>query len=97
MIESMLSTVAPAALITPAISVPLTAPAVPTAIDSDNVIALVRNIKSMGELGCEPFLGEQDAEIAGRWMRKVENNMTKMRVPEDCWMNYASQLLTDRA
>jgi hypothetical protein len=57
----------------------------------------VRNIKSMGELGCEPFLGEQDAEIAGRWMRKVENNMTQMRVPEDCWMNYALQLLTDRA
>jgi len=93
----MPSTVAPAALITPVVSVPLTTLAVPTAIDSDNVIALVRNIKSMRELRCEPFLGEQDAEIAGRWMRKVENNMTQMRVPEDCWMNYATQLLIDRA
>jgi len=72
----MPSTVAPAGLITPVVSVPLTALVVPTTIDSDNVIALVRNIKSMRELGCEPFLGEQDAEIAGRWMQKVENNMT---------------------
>jgi len=23
-------------------------------------------------MGCKPFLGEQDAEVAGRWIRKVE-------------------------
>jgi branched-subunit amino acid transport protein len=51
--------VAPTALVAPAVLVPLTALA--TTIDSDNVIALVWTVKSMRELGCEPFLGEQDA------------------------------------
>jgi hypothetical protein len=29
----------------------------------------------MREKGCEPYLGEQDAEIAKRWVRKVEKTM----------------------
>jgi hypothetical protein len=26
----------------------------------------------MREMGCKPFLKEQDIEIVGRWIRKVE-------------------------
>jgi hypothetical protein len=32
----------------------------------------------MRKLGCELFLGEQDAKIAGRWMQRVENTITHM-------------------
>ena len=51
----------------------------------------------MRELGCEPFLGKQDTEIVGKWMRKVENTMPQMKVPEDWRVNCATQLLMDRA
>jgi len=51
----------------------------------------------MRELGCEAFLGEQDAEITGRWLRKVESVMTQMRVPDDWQVSCATQLLSDRA
>jgi len=30
----------------------------------------------MREMGCEPYMGEHDAEIARRWSRKVEKTMT---------------------
>jgi len=33
---------------------------------ADNMVTLVRIVKSMRELGCGPFLGEPDAEVAGR-------------------------------
>jgi len=29
----------------------------------------------MREMGCKPYMGEQDAEIAERWIRKVEKTM----------------------
>ena len=74
-IESMSGTIAPVA---PA---PPTAPVTPVSLD--NIVVLVRTVKNMRELGCEAFLGEQDVEIIGRWLRKVENVMTQMRVPED--------------
>jgi hypothetical protein len=74
-IESMSGTIAPVALAPP------TAPVTPVSLD--NIVVLVRTVKNMRELGCEAFLGEQDVEIIGRWLRKVENVMTQMRVPED--------------
>jgi len=33
---------------------------------TDNVVVLVWIIKSLREMGCEPFLREQDTEIVGR-------------------------------
>jgi hypothetical protein len=33
---------------------------------TNNVIALVWIVKSMREMGCKPFLKEQDIEIVGR-------------------------------
>ena len=40
-----------------------------------SVVLLVRLVKSMREMGCELYLGEQDAEIGGRWIRKMEKIM----------------------
>jgi hypothetical protein len=57
-IESMSGTTVPVA--------PAPPPAPITLVSSDNITVLVRIVKNMRELGCEAFLGEQDAEIAGR-------------------------------
>ena len=51
----------------------------------------------MRELGCESFLGVQDAEVAGRWLRKVENTLVQLRVPEDRRVDCVTQLLTEQA
>uniref|UniRef100_A0A6N2LEE9 Reverse transcriptase domain-containing protein n=1 Tax=Salix viminalis TaxID=40686 RepID=A0A6N2LEE9_SALVM len=64
---------------------------------TDNVVPLVRLVKSMREMGCEPFLGEHDVEIARRWIRKVEKTMTQISIPEGLKVNCAAQLLSDRA
>jgi hypothetical protein len=58
---------------TPTIQMPQTAPMTSTTMD--NVVLLVRLVKSMREMGCEPYMGEQDVEVAGRWIRKVEKTM----------------------
>jgi hypothetical protein len=76
---------------------PAPPPALITLVSSDNITLLVRTVKNMRELGCEAFLGEQDAEITGRWLRKVESVMTQMRVPDDWQVSCATQLLSDRA
>ena len=61
------------------IPAPPLAPIIPTiseaAIATNDVVQLVRLVKSMREMGCEPYLGEQNAEVAGRWIRKVEKTM----------------------
>jgi hypothetical protein len=59
---------------TPATQIPQTAPV--NGATTDNMVLLVRLVKSMREMGCEPYMGEQDAEIVGRWIRKVEKTMT---------------------
>jgi len=78
----------------------LVAPAPPTApitlVSSNNITVLVRTMKNIRELGCEVFLGEQDAETAGRWLRKVESVMTQMGVHEDWQVSCATQLVSDR-
>jgi hypothetical protein len=51
----------------------------------------------MREMGCEPYMGEQDAEIAGRWIRKVEKTMIQISIPKGLRVNYVTQLLSDRA
>jgi hypothetical protein len=42
-------------------------------------------------------MGEQDAEMARRWIRKVEKTMIQIRIPKDLKVNCATQLLSDRA
>ena len=84
-----------AAQTTPTTQIPPAAPT--TSMTMDNVVPLVRLVKSMREMGCEPYMGEQDAEIAGRWIRKVEKTMIQISIPEGLRVNCASQLLSDRA
>jgi len=80
---------------TPTIQMPQTAPMTSTTMD--NVVLLVRLVKSMREMGCEPYMGEQDVEVAGRWIRKVEKTMIQISIPEGLRVNCATQLLSDRA
>jgi hypothetical protein len=42
-------------------------------------------------------MGEQDAEMARRWIRKVEKTMIQISIPEDLRVNCATQLLSDKA
>jgi hypothetical protein len=49
----------------------------------------------MREMSCEPFMGEQDAEIVRRWIKKVKKTMIQINIPEDLRVNYATQLLSD--
>jgi len=58
---------------TPTTQIPQAAPMTSTTMN--NVVLLVRLVKSMRKMGCEPYMGEQDAEIAERWIRKVEKTM----------------------
>jgi hypothetical protein len=48
----------------------------------------------MREMGCEPYSGEQDAEVAGRWIRKVEKTMIQIKIPYDPQVDCATQLLS---
>jgi hypothetical protein len=42
-------------------------------------------------------MGEQDAEVARRWIRKVEKTMIEISILEGLRVNCATQLLSDRA
>jgi hypothetical protein len=79
---------------TPTTQIPQAAPM--TSMTTDNVVPLVRLVKSMREMGCEPYMGEQDAKIARRWIRKVEKTMIQISIPEGLRVNCATQLLSDR-
>jgi len=67
------------------------------AAKADNVVTLVQIVKSMRELGCEPFLGEPDPEIAGRWLHTIEDTLDQIQVTEGLRVNCAAHLLFDRA
>jgi hypothetical protein len=76
-------------------------PIIPTVSEAataiNDVIQLVRLVKSMREIGCEPYSGEQNAEVAGRWIRKVEKIMIQIKIPHDLRVDCATQLLLDGA
>jgi hypothetical protein len=78
---------------------PPPAPIIPTvseaATATNDVVQLVRLVKSMREMGCEPYSGEQNAEVAGRWIRKVEKTMIQIKIPHDLRVDCATQLLSD--
>jgi len=61
------------------------------------MVLLVRLVKSMREMGCEPYMGEQDAKIAGRWIKKVEKTMIQINIPVGLRVNDVIQLLSDWA
>jgi hypothetical protein len=61
------------------------------------VITLVQWVKDMREMGCTTYSGEEDAEVAGHWLRKVERVIDQMQVPEETRVNYVTQLLMESA
>jgi hypothetical protein len=44
----------------------------------------------MREMGCEQYMGEKDAEIAGKWIRKVEKTKIQISIPEGLRVNCAT-------
>jgi hypothetical protein len=80
---------------TPTTQIPQVAPV--TGMTMDNLVLLVRLVKSTREMGCEPYMREQDVEIAWRWIRKVEKTMIQISIPEGLRVNCATRLLSDRA
>jgi len=77
------------------------APIIPTvseaATTTNDVVQLVRLVKSMREMSCEPYSGEHNAEVAGRWIRKVEKTMIQIKIPHDLRVDCATQLLSKGA
>jgi hypothetical protein len=67
------------------------------ATTTNDVVHLVHLVKSMREMGCEPYSGEQDAEVAKRWIRKVEKTMIQIKISHDLRVDCATQLLSDDA
>jgi len=58
------------------ILVALTIQAAPVVIILDNsMVAIVQIVKSMRELGCEPFLTEPNVEIASTWLCTGEDTL----------------------
>jgi len=70
MIEAMPSALAPTISIAPAVQAAL-------------MVTLVQIVKIMRELGCEPFLGKLEAEIAGKWLHTIEDTLDQMHVIKD--------------
>jgi hypothetical protein len=46
------------------------------ALKPERVVTLVLWVKRMREMGCVTLSGEEDAEVAVHWLRKVEKVMT---------------------
>ena len=59
------------------------------------MVHLVCLVKSIREMSCEPYLGEQDAEVARRWIRMVEKTMIQIKIPHDMRVDCATQVLLD--
>ena len=80
---------------------PPPAPIIPivlkAATTTNGVVHLVCLVKSMRKMGCEPHSGELNAEVAGRWIRKVEKTMIQIKIPHDLRVDCATQLLSDGA
>jgi len=61
------------------------------------VVTIVHWVKGMREMGCMTYGGEEDAEVAGHWLRKVERVINQMQVPEELRVDCVTQLLVDSA
>jgi hypothetical protein len=92
--EGMANAATPMQAPSPAPIIPTISEAAPT---TNDVVHLVRLVKSIREMGCEPYSGEQNAEVAGRWIRKVEKTMIQIKIPHDLRVDCATQLLSNRA
>ena len=64
---------------------------------AERVITLVQWVKDMQEMGCMTYSGEEDTEVVGHWLRKVEKVIDQMQVSEETQVDCVTQLLTDSA
>ena len=68
-----------------------------TTLRSGGVVTIVQWMKGMREMGCMTYHGEEDAELAGHWLRKVERVINQMHVPEELRVDCMTQLLVESA
>jgi hypothetical protein len=54
---------------------------------------LVYWVKNMREMGCIPFLGEEDAEVVRYWLLKVGQSLLYIPGPVDVQVACVAQLL----
>ena len=64
---------------------------------AERVITLVQWVKDMQEMGYTTYSGEEDTEVVGHWLRKVEKVIDQMQVSEETQVDCVTQLLTDSA
>lgn len=57
------------------------------------VVTLVYWVKGMGELSCVIYSEEEDVEVVGHWLRKIERVMNQMPIPKEVRVDYVTQLL----
>lgn len=43
-------------------------------------------VKSKREMRCDPFLGDQEAKIVGKWIRKIEKTLIQIKVLDELMM-----------
>jgi len=95
-IRAMVGTMTNASTFTTLVSpIVLVAPVVMTS--KNNMVALVQIMKSLRQMGYKPFLGDQDAEITGRWIKKEEKTLVWIMVLDELRVDHATQLLSNRA
>jgi hypothetical protein len=80
-----------------AVAAGMVAGASSTASRSGGVVTIVQWVKGMREMGCMTYHGEEDAEVAGHWLRKVERVINQMQVLEELRVDCVTQLLVDSA
>jgi hypothetical protein len=51
----------------------------------------------MREMGCMTYYSEEDAEVVGHWLRKVERVITQIQVAKELQVDYVTQLLIESA
>jgi len=61
------------------------------------IVTIVQWVKGIREMGCMTYRGEEDAEVAGHWLRKVERVINQMQVPEELRVDCVTQLLVESA
>ena len=63
----------------------------------EKVVTLVQWVKGMHKMGCTTYSGEEDAKVAGHWLRKVERVIDQLHVPEETRVDCVTQLLIESA
>jgi hypothetical protein len=80
-----------------AVATGMVARASSTAPRSGGVVTIVQWVKGMREMGYMTYRSEEDAEVAGHWLRKVERVINQMQVPEGLRVDCVTQLLVESA